>query len=192
MNTQPGVGYTFTNLGSASSLEITSTFQNLAGAIMVNAKKTGEEDSHPFKISVGYNYLENGDINLSHPYKISLSPGHIQNLVPQNIGYSISNPISPSGGEYGVYVKAGIDGSNLYPSPDGPQVYWGVKEKEYNNYCPENDNTFGHILIGTVKIEGTPPASVFTINQMVKSSQMTERIKFSNEASGVRYYFNRV
>jgi len=189
MNTQPGAGYTFTNLGGASSLEVTSTFQNLAGAIMVNSKKTGDSDSYPFKISVGYVYKPDGTIDPVTPYQFSLSPGHISNRVPDNIMNSIPKATA---GEYGVWVNVSIDGSNNYPTPDNNGCLWGVYPKAYSSYVPENTNTTGYILIGTVNITGSPPASTFTINQMVKSSQMTERIKFSNEASGVRYYFNRV
>ena len=181
MSNNPGAGYTFTNLGDVSSLDIKKDFYNWTSPILGG-------ETHPFKISAGYNRNEDGTINNSLPFKFSLSPGHIQNLVPQNIGNSIPRAAP---GEFGVWVSASI-ADNEYPSSDGPLVFWGVKNKVGAKYVPDNSVTTGHILIGTVKIEGDPPNSVFTINQMVKSSQMTERIKFSNENSGVRYYFNRV
>ena len=188
MRLDPGSGYTVSNQGNASSLEIDLGFKQWA-------IQSIPEEVHPFKIYVKKNtvYSEGHPEELEDfPYRFEILDGHVSNVTIQN---PLQIVFVTKDTEYGVYISVQADASG-YPTGDNNGVLWFVKSKNnqapVGKWVPDNTVNTGKLLIGTVIVSGTEENPVFTINQMVKSSQMTERIKFSNENSGVRYYFNRV
>lgn len=117
---------------------------------------------------------------------VTINDGAISNVMLSNPTYS--HEITTEG-DYSVLLK--VTCNNLvYPE----EVIWSVVK----NWSPSlNPNTLTEAWLKVAHINvvdetGPPATKTSTVTQLIKTSLMTERVKFGQGLNSARYYFNRV
>jgi hypothetical protein len=184
MNTQPGTGYTFTNLGSASSLEIDLGFKNWALPSL-------DIQKHPYQI-----YYESGT-EFANSYLIKVYPGTTQGRdtmvfnFDQNDVYLTNNPapfktvssssLSKNGWFYIQVEGAGSGSGYAWPSDAPIKIVLQNWDGESPPNIPENDDDNLYIPVGYYRSEGTGAEfKIIEVVNVVQTSLWTERFKCGN------------
>lgn len=148
MSIQPGVGYTFTNLGGAFALTIDE------------APAQNYTPPHPFKVFT---------TKTGSDYFFKVFPGTINNVEPTLNGTQLSNNPPP---EENIGNAASPTLEYIYLQlPNSPGVFPDGPTVEHASTMPTADDTNGYILLATVDI------SDGKVTQNVSGSQWGERFK---------------
>ena len=179
MNTQPGNGYTFTNSGGATSLEIDLGFKQWALPSLDMPK-------HPYQI-----YYESGET--AGTYLIKVYPGTTQARdtlwinCDQNDTYLSNDPAPYKTISSGSLHKEGIlylrvqggGGSNGYIFPNLAPIQIVIQTWDGGDFnIPESDDDNLYIIVGYYRSEGTGANFKITeVVNLVQTSLWTERFK---------------
>jgi hypothetical protein len=165
MSIQPGVGYTFTNLGNTFALTVD------------DASGQNYTAPHPFKVFCNKSGSD---------YIVRVVPGTVNNIEPTMGGTQLSAVPAPtmnighsaSPTTVYIYVSLPVGASGTPPPyPDGPTII--------NDTTPQtNDDTVAYLLLASVD------NSTGAVSQYVSGSQWAERYKCG--ANDAVYYFGLV
>jgi len=137
----------------------------------------GGADDHPWKVSCA---------NSATKVTVTINDGAISNVMLSNPTYS--HEITAEG-EYSVLLK--VTCLNLvYPQ----EVIWSVV-KDWSPYNSPNTLTEAWLKVAHIEVTnevGPPATKASTVTELIRSSLMTERIKYGQGLNSARYYFNRV
>lgn len=164
MSIQPGVGYTFTNLGGSFALTIDEAQPSFV-------------QPHPFKVFCSKSGSD---------YIVRVVPGTINNIEPQMSGQQLSavpaptmnigNSASPTTVYIYLEMPVGATGTPP-PFPDGPTVI-------HDTTAQTSDDNTAYLLLASVD------NSTGAVSQSVSGSQWGERYKCG--ANDAAYYFGLV
>lgn len=164
MSIQPGVGYTFTNVGGAFALTIDEPW-------------VYQTQPHPFKVFCSKSGSD---------YIVRVTPGTINNIEPTMSGQQLSAVPAPtlnigysaSPQTVYIYLQMPVGASGTPPPfPDGPTVI--------HDTAPQtNTDSVAYLLLASVD------NSTGVVSQYVSGSQWGERYKCG--ANDAAYYFGLV
>jgi hypothetical protein len=199
---QPGSGYGFTSGGFGFTLNTENPF----------APSDPPEPGHPFKI-VNVQIVSSGG---SPKVRYQVIPGTINNLVAAIDDVTAGNLVlldrtNPTTGQPNpptaelfpgsyeessktsyIVLRSGpaIDPPKNFPDPTFTPTATRYPQIIGGNVPPEDEDTWGFILVGTITVDNVSAPTTFSVTQYVSGSLWADRIKLGTETA--TYYYAKI
>jgi hypothetical protein len=203
MKIQPGVGYNFDSSSSGFTLDTSDPFPSRDGVT---------ESGHPFKI-VNVSIFTSGG---SSKVRYQVQSGTINNIVAaiddvtagelvllNRTNPTTGQPNPPTAelfpGSYEessktsyIVLRSGpaIDPPKNFPDPTFTPTATRYPQIIGGNEAPEDADTWGFILVGTITVDNVSAPTTFSVTQYVSGSLWADRIKLGTETA--TYYYAKI